>query len=171
MPAATFADVCRAGCTWTADSLFGKPGNNPYCHYRVLQLGLRGLRERVAKKREAPDSPFAIGEFDLILEPIPGREADVVPQECPRPDEKEPVEPPPGSLVQLRMPVQTRSSPSVGRIPSKLALCRACNQYIYSQETTCPHCHADVAQAAARHEETVSQRRNLIERLESLLGV
>ena len=28
-----YADTCRAGCTWTADGLFGRPGNNPYCHH------------------------------------------------------------------------------------------------------------------------------------------
>jgi radical SAM protein with 4Fe4S-binding SPASM domain len=166
-----YADVCRAGCTWTADSLFGKPGNNPYCHHRVLQLELRGQRERVVKKREAPDSPFAIGEFDLILEPIPGREAAIVPQECLPAKENESVEPPPGSLVQLSLPVNSRSSPSLGRIPPKLALCRACNQYIYSHETTCPHCQADVAQAASHYEEIARQRRHLVERLESLLGI
>src|SRR5262249_52341561 len=68
-----YADVCRGGCTWTADSLFGRPGNNPYCHHRVIELEKQGLRERIVKTREAPDRPFAIGEFDLVLEPLPGR--------------------------------------------------------------------------------------------------
>src|SRR5204862_502419 len=40
-----YAEVCRGGCTWTADSLFGRPGNNPYCHHRVLTLEKQGLRE------------------------------------------------------------------------------------------------------------------------------
>ena len=31
-----YAEVCLGGCTWTAHSLFGRPGNNPYCHYRAL---------------------------------------------------------------------------------------------------------------------------------------
>ena len=65
-----YADICRGGCTWTADSLFGRPGNNPYCHYRVLQLEKQGLRERVVKKREAAKKPFAIGEFELIVEQL-----------------------------------------------------------------------------------------------------
>jgi radical SAM protein with 4Fe4S-binding SPASM domain len=50
-----YADVCRGGCTWTADSLFGRPGNNPFCHHRTLELAGRGLRERVVKRRDAPD--------------------------------------------------------------------------------------------------------------------
>ena len=158
-----YADVCRAGCTWTGDSLFGRAGNNPYCHYRSVQLELRGLRERVVKKREAPDSPFAIGEFDLILEAIPGRHAVIPPTET--------AEPQIGPLVQLHTPSQSEADARVGRIPPKLALCRACNQYIYSHETTCPHCRSDVAQAASRHEETTRHRRQLVERLENLLGV
>ena len=30
----------------TADSLFGRRGNNPYSHYRVLKLPARGTHER-----------------------------------------------------------------------------------------------------------------------------
>ena len=36
-----YADVCRAGCTWTGFSLFGKPGNNPLCHHRALEMHAR----------------------------------------------------------------------------------------------------------------------------------
>jgi radical SAM protein with 4Fe4S-binding SPASM domain len=66
-----YADVCRGGCTWTADSLFGRRGNNPYCHHRVLTLAERGVRERVVKVEDAPALPFATGRFALIEEPIP----------------------------------------------------------------------------------------------------
>jgi radical SAM protein with 4Fe4S-binding SPASM domain len=60
---------CRGGCTWTADALFGRGGNNPYCHHRVLALAERGLRERVIKVEDAPKTPFATGRFALIEEP------------------------------------------------------------------------------------------------------
>ena len=63
-----YADVCRGGCTWTAHSLFGVAGNNPYCHYRTLELQKQGLRERVVKVKDAPDSPFATGKFELVIE-------------------------------------------------------------------------------------------------------
>jgi radical SAM protein with 4Fe4S-binding SPASM domain len=66
-----YAEVCRGGCTWTADSLLGRRGNNPYCHFRVLKLAERGLRERIVKMEDAPDRPFATGRFALIEEPIP----------------------------------------------------------------------------------------------------
>src|SRR5262245_36419191 len=41
-----YADICRAGCTWTTHTLFGRAGNNPFCHHRVLELAAQGLRER-----------------------------------------------------------------------------------------------------------------------------
>jgi radical SAM protein with 4Fe4S-binding SPASM domain len=66
-----YAEVCRGGCNWMADSLFGKRGNNPYCHHRVLKLAERGMRERVAKVEEASSGSFATGRFALIEEPIP----------------------------------------------------------------------------------------------------
>src|ERR1035441_3766857 len=65
-----YADVCRGGCTWTSHSLLGRPGNNPYCHYRALELEKDGLRERIVKVRDAAPAPFAVGEFELITERI-----------------------------------------------------------------------------------------------------
>ncbi len=65
-----YADVCRGGCSWTTQVMFGKPGNNPYCHYRALEFQKRGLRERVVKTKDAPGLPFDRGEFALIEEPI-----------------------------------------------------------------------------------------------------
>ncbi|MEJ0076586.1 MAG: radical SAM protein [Alphaproteobacteria bacterium] len=66
-----YAEVCRGGCTWMTDSLFGRRGNNPYCHYRVLKLAERGIRERIAKVEAAGSRSFATGRFALIEEPIP----------------------------------------------------------------------------------------------------
>lgn len=66
-----YADECRAGCTWTADVLFGKPGNNPYCHHRALEMKKKGVRERVVRVEEAPGLPFDHGKFELIVEPTP----------------------------------------------------------------------------------------------------
>ena len=66
-----YAEVCRGGCTWMTDSLFGRRGNNPYCHHRVLELAERGIRERIVKVEDAPAQSFATGRFALIEEPIP----------------------------------------------------------------------------------------------------
>lgn len=67
-----YAAECMGGCTWTAHSFFGKPGNNPYCHHRALELARAGLRERVERVQAAPGAPFDHGRFELITEPPPG---------------------------------------------------------------------------------------------------
>jgi radical SAM protein with 4Fe4S-binding SPASM domain len=66
-----YADTCRAGCTWMSDSLLGRPGNNPYCHHRALELQRAGKRERIRRVVEAPGKPFDAGLFELILEDWP----------------------------------------------------------------------------------------------------
>ncbi len=55
--------------------LFGKAGNNPYCHHRALEHERKGLRERVVKMEEAPGEPFDHGLFEIVVEPMPGRES------------------------------------------------------------------------------------------------
>src|ERR1044072_6127886 len=67
-----YADVCKAGCTWTTHVLFGRAGNNPYCHHRALELSKQGLRERIAQVEKAPGTPFDHGRFELILENADG---------------------------------------------------------------------------------------------------
>ncbi len=66
-----YADECRAGCTWTGDVLFGRPGNNPFCHHRVLELKKRGRRERLVQVEAAPGQPFDNGRFEIVEEDIP----------------------------------------------------------------------------------------------------
>jgi radical SAM protein with 4Fe4S-binding SPASM domain len=65
-----FAATCMAGCNFTAHALFGRPGNNPYCHYRVNALRERGLRERLVLRERAPGEPFDHGRFDIVTEPF-----------------------------------------------------------------------------------------------------
>ena len=65
-----YADVCKAGCTWTAHTLLGKAGNNPYCIYRALDFESRGLQERIRPREKAPGEPFDFGRYDLVVEPI-----------------------------------------------------------------------------------------------------
>lgn len=66
-----YADVCKAGCSWTTHCLLGKPGNNPYCIHRALQLEARGQREAVVKREAAPGLPFDNGRFEIVVEPMP----------------------------------------------------------------------------------------------------
>jgi radical SAM protein with 4Fe4S-binding SPASM domain len=63
-----YADECRAGCTWTADAVLGRPGNNPYCHHRALEMQRMGKRERLVRVEEAPGEPFDHGRFELVVE-------------------------------------------------------------------------------------------------------
>lgn len=70
-----FASVCLAGCTFTAHSILGRAGNNPYCHYRAKTLAAAGLRERLVLAERAPGQPFDNGRFDLVLEPFDAPEA------------------------------------------------------------------------------------------------
>jgi len=71
-----YADVCKAGCSWTSHVMFGKTGNNPYCIHRALQIEQAGERERLVKSAPAPGKPFDHGLFEIIREPMPPLEAD-----------------------------------------------------------------------------------------------
>ncbi len=64
-----YGEICRAGCSWTAHSLFGRTGDNPYCIHRALERDGMGLRERLVKLEDAPGLPFDTGRFALIEEP------------------------------------------------------------------------------------------------------
>jgi radical SAM protein with 4Fe4S-binding SPASM domain len=66
-----YASVCKAGCTWTGHVLFGRRGNNPYCHHRALELLREGRRERLELAEPAPGEPFDHGRYTLIEEPWP----------------------------------------------------------------------------------------------------
>ena len=63
-----YAQDCRAGCTWTGFSLFGKAGNNPLCHHRALEMDKAGLRERLVRVAPAPGVPFDHAQFEIIVE-------------------------------------------------------------------------------------------------------
>jgi radical SAM protein with 4Fe4S-binding SPASM domain len=65
-----FASVCMGGCSFTAHALFGRPGNNPYCHFRARSLAAEGKRERLSPTTPAEGSPFDHGLFDIIVEDI-----------------------------------------------------------------------------------------------------
>jgi radical SAM protein with 4Fe4S-binding SPASM domain len=88
----TFAATCMGGCSFTAHAVFGRPGNNPYCHYRARTLARAGRRERLVPKTPAPGVPFDNGTFDLIEEPL---------------DAPDPRPPSPQMLVKIRRPGTT----------------------------------------------------------------
>jgi radical SAM protein with 4Fe4S-binding SPASM domain len=69
-----YADDCLGGCSWTAHSLFGKRGNNPFCHHRALELLRRGRRERMVAVTESAGVPFDHRIFEIVEEDWPPAE-------------------------------------------------------------------------------------------------
>lgn len=61
---------CRGGCTQTATVLTGQRGDNPYCHYRALELAQRGLRERLVPRLLAKGRSFDHGAFRIVEESL-----------------------------------------------------------------------------------------------------
>lgn len=65
-----FAETCLGGCSFTAHAVFGRPGNNPYCHYRARALAREGKRERLVRTTKAPGAPFDHALFEVVIEAI-----------------------------------------------------------------------------------------------------
>jgi radical SAM protein with 4Fe4S-binding SPASM domain len=82
-----FGEVCQGGCSFTAESILGRRGNNPYCSFRARSLAARALRERLVPAERAPGLPFDNGRFSLVEEPL---------------DAAEPPPPPRKDLVKIR---------------------------------------------------------------------
>jgi Y-X(10)_GDL-associated radical SAM protein len=137
-----YADVCEAGCTWTSHSLLGKPGNNPYCHHRALELERQGLRERVVQVEAAPGRSFDHGRFALMVERLDGSAAMPSPETAPR--------------------VGMRTS-------RRLRPCRGCNRHVFAGTRRCPHCGGDVRALAAEHAKKARRARDAYARLSALM--
>jgi radical SAM protein with 4Fe4S-binding SPASM domain len=69
-----YAEDCQGGCSWTAHSLFGRRGNNPFCHHRALDLLRRGRRERLELVAMAAGAPFDHARFEIVEEDWPPAE-------------------------------------------------------------------------------------------------
>jgi len=69
-----YNDACLAGCNWTTHVLFGKTGDNPYCHHRAYELMQQHEWERIEKVSEAPGLPFDHGIFKIVKERMPDAE-------------------------------------------------------------------------------------------------
>ncbi|HRI11240.1 MAG TPA: radical SAM protein, partial [Nannocystaceae bacterium] len=64
-----YAEVCRAGCSFTAHSTLGRRGNNPFCYHRAATLRRQGRRERLVLREAAPGDPYDFGRFEVVEEP------------------------------------------------------------------------------------------------------
>jgi radical SAM protein with 4Fe4S-binding SPASM domain len=143
-----YADVCRGGCTWMSHVLFGRPGNNPYCHYRTLELARQGLRESLKKVSDAPGDPFDHGVFEIVLERLDGGRAGS--------DESPDV-----------LDVVPRSARSA--IPARLEMCRGCFQYVYPGTETCPHCGGCIAELDAQYAAALAEALDAADSLRKLI--
>jgi hypothetical protein len=46
--------------------MFGRPGNNPFCHSRALAMAARGIAETLEPVAAAPGEPFDFGRFRIV---------------------------------------------------------------------------------------------------------
>lgn len=58
-----FGEVCLGGCTFAAHAVYGRRGNNPFCHFRARTLAKQGKRERLV-----PAGPASAAPFEVVLE-------------------------------------------------------------------------------------------------------
>ncbi|MEM6989750.1 MAG: radical SAM protein [Myxococcota bacterium] len=64
-----YAETCMGGCTAASEPLLGRPGNNPFCYHRAMEMDKQGLRERIELVRGADsDTPFSAGLFRVVRE-------------------------------------------------------------------------------------------------------
>src|SRR5262249_26076662 len=153
-----YADVCKAGCTWTTHSLLGRAGNNPYCHHRAVELAKRGLRERIAQVEKAPGNSFDHGRFELMVESVDG--ASVV--------ESLPANG--ASLVQISS--RRRKAKRGSALESKeLIICRNCDRHVFAGTRICPFCNGDVPALAKQYAKNLREARKAYQRLLKLLPI
>jgi len=63
-----YKEVCKAGCSFTAHTAFGRRGNFPWCYYRAATLKKQGRRERIVQRERAPGKPYDFGLFEIVEE-------------------------------------------------------------------------------------------------------
>ncbi|HHO49808.1 MAG TPA: radical SAM protein [Deltaproteobacteria bacterium] len=66
-----YAEICKAGCSWTSHTTLGRRGNMPWCYHRASKLKEQGLRERLIPAQAPPGVPYDFGRLELIEEPWP----------------------------------------------------------------------------------------------------
>jgi hypothetical protein len=135
--------------------LFGRAGNNPYCHHRALELSKQGLRERIAQVEQAPGTPFDHGRFELILENADGTAQAV---------DKLPLA---NNLIQISSPRRKTKRTSARK---ELVLCRGCNRHVIPGTKTCPFCQGDIRALSNHYAKDLREAKKAYQRLVKLLS-
>jgi Y-X(10)_GDL-associated radical SAM protein len=170
-----YADVCKAGCTWTTHVLFGRAGNNPYCHHRALELSRQGLRERIVQIEKAPGVPFDHGRFELLLEGSDGtplssqfvgaeKTTGPTPERIPMSGNK---------LVQISS-ARKRRDPKTAKPLSaaksrELIICRGCSRHVFEGTEICPYCAGNVSALAKAYDKNLREARKAYRALLKLI--
>lgn len=126
-----YADVCKAGCTWMADSILRAPGDNPYCHHRVESLARQGLRETIQPLAPAPGHSFDRGLFRIVVENEHGEDVAIAPADSTARDQ--------------------------GASRGELEVCHGCGRHVFLGTRTCPFCASDVVRERERHVDAVAE--------------
>ena len=167
-----YADTCRAGCTWTTQVLFGRPGNNPFCHHRALELSRQGLRERIERVEAPPGIPFDHGLFELRLETADGRPV-------PAGDAADQTRPAAASIPLGRnslVQITSAGKQTFKKVSDKaaltpqLVLCRGCQCYVRPEATLCPHCGGDLRRLERAYQKQLRAARKAADDLLKLIG-
>lgn len=145
-----YASSCLAGCTWTSHVLFGKRGNNPFCHHRAIELDKKGLKERIRKIKEAEGVAFDYGLFEIVVE------------------DKD------GNIVEVQTPTSTEKvaddfGDRIPRAPEALKLCHGCNHHIYESSEVCDFCHQDVAETEANYNAAMEKAKAALKKMEKVM--
>jgi Y-X(10)_GDL-associated radical SAM protein len=155
-----YADVCKAGCTWTTHVLFGRAGNNPYCHHRAMELSRQGLRERIVQVESAPGVPFDHGRFDLILERSDGTTLSPESTGAEATPSVNRIPMSGNTLVQIGSARKPRArKPAKPSVASShdLILCRGCNRHVFEGTKICPYCQGNVRVLAKAYDKDLRE--------------
>ena len=138
-----YAPVCRGGCTWMAHSLLGKPGDNPFCHHRVLELGRQGLRESIRHVSGAPGNAFDYGLFAVDVETLDGAPTD--------------------------RPARDTTARDA-RAGATLRVCYGCSRHVFAGTEVCPFCATPLDEARQAYATALEEARRAATALVEALG-
>jgi radical SAM protein with 4Fe4S-binding SPASM domain len=136
-----YRSVCKSGCTWMADAILGRAGNNPMCDHRARTLRVAGMRERFEQVAPAPGEPFDVAKWRLALETLDG-----------------------APLPAAAYPAAPQPNDPQGAI----LLCRRCRHYSFEGDAGCMNCGAPLEPEPPADRDSAGEVEALLDRLAAL---